>query len=119
MKKSNQIKKIFISALIMFLGLILLKFIPMNVFGKNILFDASLHIVIACFVLYILYFFIDQNKSWKIPYFIFCFLILAIVSIQRIIVNAHNDIGLLIGLLISMIAIGIANYKQLKKKIKF
>jgi len=91
----------------------------MYLFGKDILFDASLHIATAVWVLYIIWFFIDQNKNWRIPYLIFCFLVLTIISTQRILANAHDDIGLLLGLLIGLIAIGIAEYKTLKKKIKF
>ena len=114
-----QIKKILITSLIMLLGLLIFKFLPMFLFNRNILFDASMHVIIASFILYIIYFFIDQNNSWKIPYLIFSFLILIIISIQRIISNAHNDIGILIGLLISIISIAIPNWKKIKDKLNF
>lgn len=114
-----QIKKILLTIMIMSIGLFLFKFYPMSIYGKNILFDASMHITIASLILYIIYFFIDQDKSWKIPYLIFSFLILMIISIQRIITNAHNDIGIFLGLLISIISIAIPNWNKIKSKISF
>ena len=114
-----QIKKIILALIFMSIGLFLFKFYPISIYGKNILFDASTHIIIASLILYIFYFFIDQNKSWKIPYFIFCFTIITIIAIQRIISNAHNDIGILLGILISAISIIIPNWKEIKDKIIF
>jgi hypothetical protein len=118
-KETNQIKSIFKAGLIMFLGLILFKFIPMQIWGEYILFDASLHITMACFILYIIWFFVDQNKKWRTVFFIFCFLVLTIISFQRIQVNAHNDIGLLGGLILSIIAIGYSQYYKIRGKIDF
>ena len=118
-RKQEQIKKIFISFVFMLIGLFLFKWYPMLVYGENILFDASTHIVFASFVLYILYFFIDQNKQWRIPFFIFSFFVLIVISFQRIYENAHNDIGILIGFLISLISIAIPNWKSIKNKIYF
>jgi len=117
--EKTQIRELIFTALIMAIGLLMLKFIPTQVYGEDILFDASMHITIACFILYFIYFFIDQNISWRIPYFIFALVVLTIISVQRIIVNAHNDIGLLLGLIISVIAIILPRWKELKKKIKF
>jgi membrane-associated phospholipid phosphatase len=114
-----QIKKILITAILMLFGLIIFKFYPMFLYDENILFDTSMHIIIASLILYIIYFFIDQNKSWRIPYLIFCFVIITIISIQRIISNAHNDIGILLGILISIISIVIPNWKEIKNKINF
>ena len=90
MKK--EFKKIIISGVVVLVGLILLKFIPMFLFGNNILYDASAHIALAVLVLYILWFFIDQNKNWRIPFFIFAFMVLTIISLQRIVNYSHNDI---------------------------
>lgn len=118
-KKKTQIKELALTAVIMLLGLALLKYLPMYIFGEDILFDASQHIVVASFVLYFVYFFIDQNEKWKIPYFILCFVVLTVISIQRILANAHNDVGLLLGALISIIAIAIPRWGELNKKIKF
>lgn len=115
----NQITKISLTTILMIIGLIILKFIPMKIFGQDILFDASMHITITSLGLYITYFFIDQNKSWKIPYFIFCAIVLIIVAFQRIIANAHNDIGILLGLLLSIISIAIPRWKRLRRKIEF
>lgn len=118
-KKSEQIKSIIFTAILMAIGLIALKYIPMKLYGENILFDASGHIVIASFILYLVYFFIDENKKWRFPYLIFSFFVLTIISVQRIVSNAHNDTGLLLGLLVSIISIVIPNYKYYKKRIKF
>ncbi len=103
----------------MILGAILFKYVPMHLWGADILYDASAHLMIVSFFLYIIWFFIDQNRSWRIPYFIFCALVLSIVSLQRIEANAHNDIGLLMGLLVVLVSIAIAERKRLKGKIKF
>ena len=103
----------------MLLGSIFFKFIPMRIWGSDILFDASFHLMTACFALYILWFFIDQDRGWKIPFFIFSALVLFIVSVQRILSNAHNDIGLLLGLIIALVSIGIAERGSLRGKFKF
>ena len=103
----------------MTIGLSFLKFIPMDIWGANILFDASMHITATCLALYIAWFFIDQDKTWRIPFFIFSALVLSVVAIQRINANAHNDIGLGLGLAISLTSIFIAERKKLKKKISF
>lgn len=118
-RKAMQIKELVYTAIIMTIGSILFKTIPMQIYGSDILFDASRHITIACFILYFIYFFIDQKKSWRIPYAVFCFFILTVISVQRIISNAHNDVGLLLGLIISVIAIAIPRWNEIKKEIKF
>lgn len=109
----------FSTALLMVLGLFLFKLVPILIFGSDILFDASAHLTIASFVLYALYLVIEKNKSWKGPYFIFAFAVLTIISVQRIISNAHNDLGLLIGLIISAIAILLPRWKKIKNKLNF
>ena len=103
----------------MLVGLFLLKYIPMEIYGADILFDASGHIVGTCFILYVFYFFIDQNKNWRTPFFIFSFAVLMVISFQRIEANAHNDFGLLLGFLVSIISISIPNWRELKRKINF
>lgn len=103
----------------MALGGFLLKFLPMSMIGSEILFDSSFHLITASFVLYVCWFFIDQNREWRMPFFLFAALVLSIISFQRIIANAHNDIGLLLGLLVSMLAIYFAEKKGLKGKLKF
>jgi len=114
-----KVIRIIASGAIMFIGLFLLKFLPMSLFGEDIKFDASMHIIVACFVLYVGYFFIDQQKSWKTPYFIFCAVVLIIISFQRLLANAHNDIGLILGLVISAISILISNWIYFWKRIDF
>lgn len=118
-RKKDQLGKILTSAIFMALGAFFLKILPMRVWGNNILFDASFHIIFFSFCLYVIWFFIDQNKSWRLPFFLFVILILFVVSIQRIIDNAHNDVGLLLGIIISIISIAIAERKNLKNKIVF
>ena len=119
MLKKQQIKHIILTAILMTIGLIIFKHLPEYVYGNNILFDASQHVTITIFVLYVLYFFIDQNKSWKIPYFIFSAVVIIIISIQRIYSNHHNEIGILLALLISTSSILISHYKYFKNKLKF
>ena len=117
--KTLQIKKILIDGFCMAVGIFFLKFIPMQVWGRQILFDASAHITIASFILYSLWFFIDQNTSWRVPFFLLSLLVLTVISFQRIEANAHNDTGLLLGLVISLLSIYIAERKSLNGKFRF
>lgn len=103
----------------MIVGLLLFKWIPMQIWGDNILFDASMHLTIAIFILYVIWFFIDQNKKWHLPFFVFSFLVLAIIAFQRIEDNAHNDIGLLAGLIISVSGILYSQFEKIEKNLKF
>ncbi len=113
-----KIKNFVYTVLIMVIGLVLLKFIPIKAFGGTILFDASLHLTTAIAGLYLFYLCIEEVKSWRIPYFIFALLVLVIISVQKIISNAHDDVGLLLGLLISFVAIFIPRWREVHKKIK-
>lgn len=115
----KQLIWIFWTAIIMIIGLILFKYIPMYIYGKDILFDASAHIVWASLGLYIIWFFINQKKSWRIPYLIFSAMVLTIIGIQRIIVRAHNEVGLMLGLAVAAIAIIIPRWKEFKKGVSF
>ena len=115
----KNINKILVAGIIVVAGLLLFKFIPMEIWGNDILFDASAHIAITMFILYIVWFFIDQNEKWRIPYFILSALVLTIIAINRILVDAHNYIGLLGGLLVGLLAIGIAEWNDIDDKIKF
>jgi len=119
LKFKEKIRAVGIAGLVMACGAILFKFIPAQIFGREILFDASLHLIIAIFALYTGWYFIDQNKSWRIPYFIISSMTIIIISIQRISVNAHNDIGLLAGLFISLFAIYISRLKYFRGRISF
>lgn len=115
----RKILSLIIAAGVMALGLILFKFVPMSIFGKNILFDASMHLTIAMFVLYVGWYFVDQNKSWRVPYFIFALAVVTIISVQRVLVNAHNDVGLLGGFILSVVAIIISRWKYFHNKFEF
>ncbi len=121
MKKVTQtkIESLIKTGIVMIIGLLIFKFIPMELLGKDIKFDASAHITITFFVLYIIWFFIDQNKNWHTPFFVFSLVIISIVSIQRIMMNAHNDIGLIGGIIISCVAIFYSQKKSFKDKISF
>jgi len=118
-KQKEQVKKIIISGIIMSLGLLFFKYIPIKIFGTSILWDASFHLTTAIFLLYIVWFFIDQNIKWRLPYFILSLMILTIIAIQRIITFHHNELGLITGLIIGILGIGIAERKFLKNKLKF
>jgi len=119
MNKKEELKHIIIAGFVTIIGLIIFKLIPMYLYGKDILFDASAHIAIAIFVLYIGWFFINKNKSWKLPYFILSFFVLTIFALQRIVTQNHNDIGLLMGLFVGVISITISEWKYLHNKIRF
>lgn len=107
------------TTVIMAIGLVLFKYIPMYIYGKYILFDASSHIVWTSWGLYVLWFFIDQKKSWRIPYFIFSAILLIIMGIQRIIVGKHNEVGVMLGLAVAGIAIVLPRWKEFRRNVKF
>ncbi len=117
-KKLKQIKTIAFTILYMFIGLSIFKFLPQLIFGNEIKSDASMHIVIAIFCIYLISFFITK-KSWRIPYFIFSLIVIIIISVQRILVNAHNELGLLLGLLIGFSSIVLADQQSYKRIIDF
>ena len=118
-KTKKQVIELIYTWIIMAIGLVIFKYIPMAIFGKDILFDASSHVVWTCFGLYFIYFFIDQNKSWRMPYFIFAAIVVIIVSIQRIIVGEHNEVGIFLALAISAIAIILPRWSEVINKLRF
>jgi hypothetical protein len=115
----NHWPKILTAGTITAIGLLLFKYLPMSIWGRDILFDASGHIAWAIFVLYALWFFVDQNKSWHTPFFIFGAMVLMVIAFQRIADHAHNDIGLLGGLILGGVAIGVAEWTTLKHQLNF
>ncbi len=117
-RQTKKIKQLFFTALIMAVGLLFFKYLPMYIYGKDILFDASSHIVWTSFILYLIYLFIEKNKKLRIPYFIFSAIVLIIISIQRIVTKQHNEIGIMLGLIIAVIAIVIPRWKEIRRKIK-
>jgi len=117
--QKHKLGKLIFTAILMAIGLLIFKYLLMQIFGKEILFDASQHIVIVSFILYFVYCFIEENEKWLGIFWLFSFMVLTIISIQRIFVKAHNNVGLLLGLLISAIAIIIPRWSELKGKIKF
>lgn len=116
---SKQIRQILIAGIVTIIGLGMFKLLPMSIFGAEIEFDASAHIATAIFVLYIIWFFIDQNTTWRMPYFIFSAMVLMVISFQRIADNAHNDIGLLLGLLLGIAAIAASQWKSISGRLQF
>ncbi len=81
----------------MIVGTLLFKILPMYLYGEDILFDASRHIIVLSFGLYGLYYLIQNKESWRIYYAIFSAMILGVIAVQRIIVGAHNEYGVLMG----------------------
>ena len=115
---NKKVKNFVYTFIIMAVGLILLKYIPMKAYGDTILFDAFMHITVASAILYLLYLIIEKAKPWRIPFFILSATVVFVISVQRIISNAHDDVGLLLGLLLSLAAILIPRWKEVRKKIK-
>lgn len=115
----EQLIWIFWTTIIMLVGMVLFKYIPMHLYGKDILFDASNHVLWTTWGLYVIWFFIDQKKSWRIPYFIFCGAVLTIMGIQRIIAHQHNEVGVFLGLAIGVIAIVIPRWNEFEKGVEF
>jgi hypothetical protein len=120
----KQLKWIMWTTLFMIIGLILFKYIPMYLhylkYGTSaILYDASSHIVWTSWGLYVVWFFVDQKKSWRIPYFVLCAIVLTIMGIQRIIAGEHNEIGVMLGLAVAGIAIVLPRWKEFRKGVRF
>lgn len=86
------------SGILMIIGILVFKTLPMYLYGDNILFDASRHIIVLSWSLYFLYYLIIQNKeNWKLNYIIFSSMILGVIAVQRIIAGQHNEYGVLLG----------------------
>ena len=115
----GKLRSILISLFIIIIGLVLLKFVPMELYGKDILFDASMHISVGIFFLYVLWYFIDQNVKWRIPYLVFSLVVVLIIAVQRLLVNAHNDVGLLAGALVALFSIVVSRWNYFKNKFSF
>ena len=104
----KQIESIIICLALMSISIILFKFLPMEKFGNNILFDASLHVTITIFVLYFIWIFIGHKKLGK--YFLsFSIVVVLFMSIYRIVVKKHDIIGVSLGVLISLLSIYLSN----------
>lgn len=103
----------------MALGIGLFKFAPIALWGDGIQFDASLHVVTTIFALYIAWFFIDQNKRWRVPFFIVATGLVGIVAVQRLIIGAHNEVGILLALALSALAIFLSRPSYFLKQLKF
>ncbi len=115
----QQLLWITYTALLMAIGLILFKYIPQSISGKEILYDASYHVVFIILALYILWFFVDQKKSWRIPFFVFAGALIIIVSLQRVIAQEHNEVGIVLALIIGVFSIIIPRWKEFMGGIKF
>jgi len=118
-KTEQQLIWISYTAILMVIGLIFFKYLPMYLSEGNILYDASYHVLFTILLLYILWFFIDQKKSWRIPYFIFSGVLIIIVSLQRIIAQEHNEVGIMLALLIGAVSIIIPRWKEFMGGVKF
>ena len=107
------------TAILTLTGLVIFKYIPMSIWGKYILFDASSHVAWTSFGLYVIWFFVDQNKRWRIPYLLLASVILVIMALQRIIAGEHNEIGVLLGFFVAGMAIIIPRWKEFRRGTKF
>ncbi len=118
-RNHNHVRELVIAGTVSAAGLLVFKYLPMSIWGRDILFDASGHVTIAIFALYVLWFFIDQNRRWHLPFFLFAAMVLTVISVQRIVDNAHNDVGLLLGLALGLFAVGASQWGTVKKRLKF
>lgn len=107
------------TAILTLAGLVLFKYIPMMIWGKYILFDASSHIAWTSFGLYFVWFFVDQNKYLRIPYMFLASVILILMAVQRIIAGEHNEIGVLLGFFVAGMAIIIPRWGEFRRGIRF
>ena len=119
LSRRQKILSLLVCYVLMISGLLLFKFIPMYFYGANILFDASAHVVFTSFVLYCGWYFIDRHATLRIPYLLLAMSILVVLSIQRLLVGAHNDVGILLGWGISVVAIVVSRWRYFHREIGF
>jgi len=93
------------STILMVIGSLLFKILPEYIYGKDILFDASRHVMTLALGLYFLYYFVQRKENWKLNYIIFSSGILCFMGVQRILSGEHNEYGVLIGYALAGIAV--------------
>ncbi len=114
-----RLKHIIYTFLLMVIGILIFKTLPMYLYGKDILFDASRHVIATSFGLYFLYYLFLQNREeLKIPFFIFSSMILGVIAIQRIIAGEHNEYGILLGFFVAGISILVPIWNKLGRGLK-
>ena len=62
---------------------------------------------------------LDYVNQREIPYFIFSGVLIIIVSLQRIIAQEHNEVGIILALLIGAVSIIIPRWKEFMGGVKF
>jgi hypothetical protein len=100
-----RVEKVGETIFIMIIGLLIFKYLPMFIFGSNILFDASLHVIFISLVLYVLYLTVEDHKQLRMAYLLFSIVVLVGIGIQRYVAFKHDLFGIIMGLVISYIAI--------------
>jgi len=105
----QKIKKLFFSAVLTLIGLIIFKYTPMYFYGADILFDASSHMAWTTLGLYVLWVFFVENKRniFRKIYIFSSVIILVAMGIQRIVTHQHNLLGVLLGTAIAIFSIWI------------
>jgi len=116
---SQKLHRIVTSVFVAAVGLFLFKLVPMVFWGATVEFDASFHVTVAILVMYVLWFLIDQNPKWRTPYITVATAVILVVAIQRLLVDAHSDVGILLAFVIGVIAIGSAEWESVKGKLSF
>jgi len=116
----DKLIALFICFFVMVVGLLVFKYIPESYYGTWIRFDASFHVTAAIFILYALWYVIDQNAArWRHTYIIASAVLVGVVAVERIVVGAHNTVGIFLALGISLGAIIISRWPFFKKKLDF
>ncbi len=87
----------------------------MDIWGENILFDASLHLTSTIFILYAVWLFIEGFEKFRKVYLILALLVVVVMSIQRIVAGEHNVFGLLLALVISLFGIVVSRRDYLER----
>lgn len=116
---SQKLHRIVTSIFVAAVGLLLFKLAPMVMWGTMIEFDASFHVTAAILGMYVLWFFIDQNPRWRLPFITIATGVVLVVAIQRMLVDAHSDLGILLAIVIGVIAVGCAEWESINEKVSF
>ena len=115
----QKLVSIMVSGSVMAAGLLLFKAAPMYLWGSDITFDASFHIVFVVFALHVCWFFVDQVPVWRMPFLVVSTGVVVIVALHRIIEGAHDEFGVMLGLMVACTGVVAAHWPYFSGRLSF
>ncbi len=108
-----ETRQLVYSTIFMVIGSLVFKTLPEYLYGNDILFDASRHIMTLSLGLYFIYaIFIQKKENWKLNYVIFSAMLLGFMGVQRILSGEHNEYGVLLGYALAGLAVFVPLWKE-------